>query len=168
MASVVFMGVSGCGKSSLARAVSAASGLPFVEGDDFHSQASQAKMRQGMALTDADRQGWLEALAAQLRARPQGVLLTCSALKRAYRQVLRAASPGLRFVFLDLDLPTAHARVASRAGHVFPAGLVASQFLALERPDGELGVLQLDAVQPVAALCAQVVRWMDAPAAQVP
>jgi gluconokinase len=80
---IVIMGVAGCGKSSLGAAVAAAEALPLVEGDDFHSPASRDKMSRGVALTDADRAGWLDTLGEQLRAHPGGVVLTCSALKRS-------------------------------------------------------------------------------------
>jgi gluconokinase len=89
--SVVVMGVAGCGKSSLGAALARAEGAPLIEGDEHHSRANLEKMQRGEPLSDADRAGWLEALAAELRARPVGAVLTCSALKRAYRERLRAA-----------------------------------------------------------------------------
>ena len=160
--SVVFMGVAGCGKSSLAQAVASSAALPLVEGDDFHSAESQNKMRQGLALTDADRAGWLDALGAQLQAHPQGVLLTCSALKKDYRDRLRSASPGLRFVFLEIGRAQAHARVEARAAsHLFPPSLVDSQFATLESPEGEVGVLKVQATEPIAILSALVRDWMQ-------
>ena len=91
---VVVMGVAGCGKSSLGSALAQAEGLPLIEGDDHHSPASREKMRQGIALTDADREGWLATLGQLLQAQPQGVVLTCSALKKVYRDRLRSACPG--------------------------------------------------------------------------
>jgi gluconokinase len=160
--SIVFMGVSGCGKSSLAAAVAAEFGLPLVEGDDFHSARNREKMSAGVALTDADRDEWLATLGRQLRAHPDGVVLTCSALKRAYRDRLRAASPGLRFVFLDLPRDEATRRVAARAAsHFFSASLVDNQFATLESPIGEEGVLRVDALAPVDELQRQVGRWLD-------
>jgi gluconokinase len=159
--SLVLMGVAGCGKSSLGRAVAHDHGLPLVEGDDFHDEASRDKMRRGIALHDADRSGWLQTLARQVRARPDGVVLTCSALKRAYRDQLRAAAPGLRFVFLDIARETAHERVAARAGtHFFSLSLVDSQFATLESPIGEPGVLRVDACAPLAFLRQQVTDWL--------
>ena len=123
--SLVIMGVAGCGKSSLGAAVAHATGLSLVEGDDFHSPASRAKMSQGIALTDADRDGWLSVLGEQLRAHPQGLVLTCSALKLAYRARLRQAAPGLRFVFLDISREESQARVSARAQqHFFSTTLV--------------------------------------------
>ena len=159
--SLVIMGVAGCGKSSLGAVVARAADLVLVEGDDFHSPASRAKMSQGIALTDADRDGWLSLLGAQLRAHPQGLVLTCSALKRAYRDRLRQASPGLRFVFLDIGREQAQARVAARATqHFFSTSLVDSQFTTLEDPAGETGVLRVDALEPLNRLQSQVNTWL--------
>ena len=161
--SLVIMGVAGCGKSSLGAAVAKATGLALVEGDDFHSPVSRAKMSQGIALTDADRDGWLEVLGGQLRARPEGLVLTCSALKRAYRERLRQAAPGLRFVFLDIGREQAQARVAARAAeHFFSTTLVDSQFATLENPTGEPGVLRVDALKSLSQLQAEVTAWLVA------
>ena len=157
---IVVMGVSGCGKSHVGALIAQRLGLPLVEGDEFHPEANRARMNQGIALTDADRAGWLQVLGEQLRARPAGAVLTCSALKLAYRERLRAAAPGLRFAWLDLSPAAAEARVAQRAAHFFPAGLVATQFEALEPPLGEAGVLRLDALQPPPALAEQVADWL--------
>ena len=104
------MGVAGCGKSSLGAALARATGGRLVEGDDFHSDENRERMRQGIALTDADRVHWLDALAAQLRANRHGAVLTCSALKAAFRDKLRAASPGLAFVHLQISPHDAAAR----------------------------------------------------------
>ena len=158
--SVVFMGVAGCGKSSLASAVARAEGLPLVEGDDFHSAANRAKMHAGIALSDEDRNGWLSVLCEQLQMAPQGIALTCSALKKKYRDRLRRASPGLRFVFLALTREMAQERVAARSGHFFSADLVASQFAALEPPIDEANVLQVDASASVEQLERQVCAWL--------
>lgn len=161
MQSLVVMGVAGCGKSSLGQAVAHAIGRPLVEGDDFHSESNRAKMRAAVPLTDADRGGWLDALAQELARHRDGVVLTCSALKRLYRERLRAASPGLRFAFLELDEAASRERVAARAGaHLFPAALVASQFATLESPVGEPGVLRLDATRPLDQLRDETLRWL--------
>jgi gluconokinase len=160
--SVVVMGVAGCGKSSVGAALAGACDLPLIEGDDYHTEASRDKMRRGIALEDADRDGWLTALGQALLAHPSGAVLTCSALKRAYRQRLRAASPGLRFVFLDLDKALALQRVAARSSHFFSANLVDSQFATLESPVGEPGVLRLDAAEPIESLSAQAAAWVKA------
>jgi gluconokinase len=157
---LVVMGVAGCGKSSLGQQSAAALGLPLLEGDDFHPAANVAKMRGGMALSDDDRAAWLDTLAAQLTARTDGVVLTCSSLKRRYRERLRAAAPGLRFVFLQLSREQARDRVAARPGHLFPVSLVDSQFEALEDPSAEPGVLALDATRPLPELVDAVAHWV--------
>jgi gluconokinase len=160
--SVVIMGVAGSGKSSLAAALAAALRWPLIEGDDFHLSDSRAKMRQGIALADADRLQWLVRLGHELAQHPHAVL-ACSALRRAYRDQLRAASPGLRFVFLQIEPDAARRRVAAReAEHLFPASLVGSQFDALEPPLGEDGVLTLDATQAPPLLAERALQWMDA------
>lgn len=161
MNSIVIMGVAGCGKSSLGAVVARATGLPLVEGDDHHSASNREKMQSGVPLTDADRDGWLATLCEQLRAHPQGVVLTCSALKRAYRARLRQAAPKLGFVFMDITREQAQRRVAARAhAHIFPSALVDSQFATLESPLGEHGVLQVDAMAPLPQLQAEVTLWL--------
>ncbi len=157
---LVVMGVSGCGKSTVARRCASSLGLPFLEGDDHHPEHNVRKMRQGTPLSDEDRAGWLATLARQLQAHPQGAVLACSALKRAYRDVLRAAQPGLRFVFLDISPTEANARVAGRTGHFFSAALVRSQFDALEPPVEEAHVLQLNATHTVPLLVEQITGWV--------
>lgn len=158
--SVVFMGVAGCGKSTVAAAVASAVGLPLVEGDDFHSASNLDKMRRGIALTDDDRDDWLGTLSESLRSSSGGIFLTCSALKRKYRDRLRQAAPGLRFVFLELSPEAAQARVAARASHFFSADLVASQFAALESPVGEPKVLRVDATVALDTLKSQIAEWL--------
>ncbi|WP_280817366.1 gluconokinase [Variovorax sp. TBS-050B] len=160
---IVVMGVSGCGKSTLGAALAEDFGLPLIEGDDYHLPASVEKMRQGIPLTDADRAGWLDVLGQALAAAPGGAVLTCSALKRAYRDRLRAAVPALHFVFMAIERDEAERRVAAREGageHMFPASLVDSQFATLESPVGEPGVVAVDATAPTAQLVAQVRREM--------
>jgi gluconokinase len=155
---VVVMGVSGCGKSAVGQRLADALGLPLIEGDSFHSAGNIAKMQQGMALTDDDRAGWLAALGQELSRHPGGAVLTCSALKRSYRDSLRAAAPGLRFVHLALSQQDALQRVAGRAGHFYPPSLVASQFEALEDPAGEPGVIAVDALLPLSVVTDQALR----------
>lgn len=155
------MGVAGCGKSSLGAAVAESLDRPLIEGDNFHSAANRNKMSQGIALTDADREGWLDTLCAQLRAHPEGAVMTCSALKKVYRDRLRQAAPGLRFAFLEISRNDALSRVQARAkAHFFSTSLVDSQFATLEVPTGEFGVLRLNAMAPLAELQAQVSAWL--------
>ena len=160
MTTLVVMGVSGCGKSRIGAMVAERLGVPLVEGDQFHSEANLALMRDGVPLTDAHRVDWLDRLGAELELRPGGAVLTCSALKASYRDRLRAAAPGLRFAWLDLDAASAQARVAQRSAHFFPAGLVATQFDALESPLNETGVLRVDALAPPQAIAEHIVRWI--------
>ena len=157
---MVFMGVSGCGKSSLGAAVARKEGLQLVEGDDFHSAANRIKMNQGIALNDDDREDWLTALSEQLRSSPNAIVLTCSSLKLKYRDRLRQAQPDLRFVFLSLTPEEARARVQARASHFFSESLVDSQFESLEPPEGEPNVLQVDATAPLHLLQSQVSMWL--------
>jgi gluconokinase len=157
---VVVMGVSGCGKSAVGDGIAAELGLPMIEGDAFHPPANIEKMRQGQPLQDADRAGWLARLGEELARHPQGAVLACSALKRAYRDVLRAHAPGLRFIHLDLSQDEAMRRVAQRGGHFYPPSLVASQFAALEDPAREPGVLTVDATLPLAAITRQAAQWL--------
>jgi gluconokinase len=132
---IVVMGVSGSGKTAVGGAIAARLGLPLVEGDAFHPPANVAKMSSGTPLTDEDRWPWLDAIAAAIREAPGGVVVACSALRKAYRDRLRtAAGRPLLFVFLDGKRETIAARLAARKGHFMPASLLDSQFATLERP----------------------------------
>jgi gluconokinase len=161
---IVVMGVSGCGKSSLAEALAQDLGCTMLEGDVFHPAANQAKMAQGTPLTDQDRAGWLVTLGEELaRSSDKHIVLSCSALKQSYRDTLRSYRQNLRYVYLDISPATALARVSSRAvadGHFFPATLVDNQFATLEVPTGEAGVLTVDATAPLPELVAQVRAWL--------
>ena len=132
---VVAMGVSGCGKTSVGERLAAVLGWPFDEGDRHHLPASVAKMSAGVPLEDADRWPWLEELARLIAAHEaagRSSVLACSALKRAYRDVLRTGAPLVRFLHLHGDRAVLQARLDARKGHFFPADLLASQFAALE------------------------------------
>jgi len=159
---VVVMGVAGCGKSAIGQRIAHLLGLPLIEGDEFHPPRNIEKMRQGLALDDQDRAGWLEQLGLELMRHPGGAVLTCSALKRAYRDSLRAAAPGLRFVHLHLSQEQALQRVAGRGNHFYPPSLVASQFEALEDPAAEPGVLVVDAALPEEQVARHAAQWLDA------
>jgi gluconokinase len=161
------MGVAGSGKSTLGAAIAERMSWPMIEGDDFHSDENKAKMRAGVPLSDADRLGWLRSLARELRQRPDGAVLTCSALKRSYRDLLRAGSAGLAFVFLDISEDQALGRVRTRGQHFFSPQLMHSQFETLEPPVNEPGVLRLDAELPLQMLLDQTVEWLTANSGQV-
>lgn len=148
VSAIVVMGVAGCGKSSVAHALAARLGGRFIEGDAFHPATNVEKMRRGIGLVDADRWGWLDRLAAELkdaRERGERVVVACSALKRRYRERLRLGSPAVGFVFLSLPQEEAAKRVGTRAGHFMPNSLVASQFADLEAPIDEAAILTVDA-----------------------
>jgi gluconokinase len=159
---VVVMGVAGCGKSVVATELAQRLALPLIEGDDFHPPDNIAKMRQGMPLADEDRAGWLAQLAQQLRSYPGGAILTCSALKRSYRERLREATPALHFLHLSLTPHQALERVAARTDHFYPPSLVASQFETLEDPRSEPRVRALDATQHVDRLVDDAAAWLRA------
>lgn len=160
---MVVMGVSGCGKSSLGQALALARGQPFIEGDAHHGPSNLAKMAAGQPLTDEDRLPWLRRLATEMADQPQGAVLSCSALKRHYRDLLRAAVPDLCFVWLEISQADALARVARRgSAHFFDPGLVASQFASLEPPLGEADVIALDARLELPVLCALALQTRPA------
>lgn len=135
---VVVMGVSGSGKSTVGVELAGRLGVRFVDGDDLHPEANRAKMAAGVPLTDDDRWPWLDGVRDVLAAGLSGdggVVVACSALRRAYRDRLRAAGAGVRFAYLRVDRADVLARVSGRSGHFFPPALVASQFETLEEPD---------------------------------
>ncbi|MEV5045991.1 gluconokinase [Streptomyces griseoincarnatus] len=139
---VVVMGVAGTGKTTIGPLLAARLGVPYAEGDDFHPQSNIAKMSAGTPLTDDDRWPWLDAIGdwAQGRAGLGGVV-SCSALKRSYRDRLRAAAPGVVFVHLSGDRALVEDRMSHRQGHFMPTALLDSQFATLQplEPD-EAGV----------------------------
>jgi gluconokinase len=138
---VVVMGVSGSGKTTIARGVADRLGLRLVEGDELHPAANVAKMASGVPLDDEDRRPWLDAVAERLEP---GVVVTCSALKRSYRDRLRAAAPDLIVLYLDVPREVLAARVAHRVHEYMPATLLDSQLATLEKPLNENGVVVLD------------------------
>ena len=134
------MGVSGCGKSTVASRLAHRLGWEFAEADRFHSPANVAKMASGVALDDADRLPWLDGIAAWIDARRREgrrCVVACSALKRAYRERLAAGHDDLRFVILRGDYDTIAARLGGRAGHYMPPSLLRSQFDTLEEPHAD-------------------------------
>lgn len=158
---VVVMGVAGCGKSAVGRLVADQLALPLIEGDDFHPPGNILRMQQGIPLTDDDRADWLRQLGAELARHPAGVVLTCSALKAAYRDSLRAAAQGLQFVHLAISQAESLRRVSVRPGHFYPPSLVASQFEALQDPAAEPGVLTLEGDASLEVLAQRAVVWLS-------
>jgi gluconokinase len=167
-ARVVVMGVSGCGKTSVGRALAAATGWRYVEGDELHPPENVARMAAGTPLTDADRQGWLEKIASAIAAaaqRGEGLVVTCSALKRRYRDLLRGGAPDLRFVHLQGPRELLAERMAARQGHYMPPSLLDSQLEALEPPQPDEAALGLPIGPAPAALAAVAEAWLRACAA---
>jgi gluconokinase len=147
---VVVLGVTGSGKSTVGLALAERMGVPFGDADDFHGAANVAKMASGVPLDDDDRGPWLRAIGVWLAEHADtGAVASCSALKRRYRDVLRDAAPGVRFVHLHGDRETVTRRVASRTGHFMPESLVDSQFAALEELQPDEGGMVVDFARPV-------------------
>ncbi len=168
---IVVMGVSGCGKSTLAQALADRLRLAMVDGDDLHLPESIRKMSTGIALEDDDRWPWLDRIGEYLAASDTGDgpgrVVACSALKRAYRDRIRAQADDVVFVFLHGDAHTIHQRMAARVGHYMRPGLLESQLRTLEVPGAvETDVLHLGIDQPVEALVARTLEALalDAPA----
>jgi gluconokinase len=162
---VVVMGVSGSGKSTVGALLAARLGLPFVDGDDLHPQANVAKMASGMPLADADRWGWLDAV-AQVLTRPGGAVVAASALKRAYRDRVRAGAPGTRFVLLHGTHELLHSRITGRVDHFMPSTLLASQLATLEPLEPDERGLEYDvALEPaaIAEAAASAIAAHDGP-----
>jgi gluconokinase len=159
---LVVMGVAGSGKSTLGAQLANVLQTELIEGDDYHPASNVAKMAAGIALGDADRWPWLERLGQQLRDSRGNAVLSCSALKRPYRDLLRRMVPGLCVVYIEISPEKASERVGARAGHVFPGSLVASQFQALEPPRDEPDVFSVDARQPTATQVDAVLAWLTA------
>jgi gluconokinase len=160
----VIMGVCGCGKSTVGAALARAFDVAFIEGDAYHPAPNVIKMSAGEPLTDDDRAGWLQALAREIaaaRARGEGIVVSCSALKRRYRDQLRQADPDLRFAHLQGPRGMIAARMQTRIGHYMPISLLDSQLRDLEPlQPGESG-LTLDTTQPPDALVASIIVSTD-------
>ena len=160
---IVVMGVSGSGKSTVARTLATELGLCMVDGDDWHLPESVAKMRSGIALEDADRWPWLDRigryLAEDSQQSAQGRIVACSALKRAYRDRIRQLAPAVRFIFLDGEPELIRQRMALRIGHYMQPELLASQLQTLERPQpDEVDVIAIDIQDPPEQLVALAIR----------
>ena len=160
---IVVMGVSGSGKSTLARALAEAWNWDFQEGDELHPPAHIDKMRAGLALDDDDRRPWLERVAAWIAAelaRGRDGVVTCSALRRRYRDRLRRAGAGVRFVCIELPPAELERRLRLRR-HFMPASLLDSQLRTLEVPDAAENVLVVAGEDATADIVATVRRWLE-------
>ena len=146
---IVVMGVSGSGKSTVGAALAQRLRVPFADADDFHPAANIAKMSAGHPLDDDDRYPWLERIGQWLANHPEGGVMSCSALKRAYRDQLRRHAPQTEFLHLYGTPEVIGRRQASRPGHFMPASLLQSQFDTLEPLDPDEGGLVIDVDQAV-------------------
>jgi gluconokinase len=160
--SVVVMGVSGSGKSTVADLLASQLGCPLLEGDSLHSAHNIERMAAGHALTDADRHDWLAAIARRLAAAASAghfLVASCSALKRSYRDVLRQPDPRLVFVYLKGDMALIRARLARRQHHFMPPALLESQFQTLEEPSPDEHAIECSiALSPDAMVAAILPR----------
>ncbi len=159
---VVVMGVSGSGKSTVGAALAQRLRVPFGDADDFHPQANIDKMASGHALDDDDRRPWLEAIGSWLaeRAGTTGGVVTCSALKQSYRDLIRDAAPTAVFVHLEGSREVIARRQASRPGHFMPASLLDSQFDTLEDLGEDEAGVAVDVAQSVDDIVAEAATWV--------
>ncbi len=159
------MGVTSTGKTTVGRLLAERTGWRFAEGDAYHPAANVAKMRSGIPLEDEDRWPWLAAIARDIaawRRAGESAIVTCSALKRAYREVLRRAGP-LRFVHLTGDPELLAARIAARRGHYMPPSLLPSQLATLEPPESEPDVVTFDVAPPPAEIASAILSRLGIP-----
>lgn len=160
---LIVMGVSGSGKSSVARLLAERLGVDYIEGDDDHPPQNIAKMEAGEPLDDADRQGWLTILKDRLRhtaSEKRSLVLTCSALKRRYRDLLRKGDPQLIIIYLHGDRDLIASRMAARSRHFMPSSLLDSQFRDLEPPGDDERTIRLDVRHTPEALVEQAIRQL--------
>jgi gluconokinase len=158
---LILMGVSGCGKSTIAAILASRLQWPFEEGDALHPQANIEKLAAGHPLTDADRWPWLAKVADWVGERldaGQNGLITCSALKRSYRDLINRRGSGVMFVFLAGSKETIAARLAARHGHFMRASLLDSQFADLEEPAPDEPAIRVDIRPPAAEIAEQIVE----------
>lgn len=161
MTVVIIMGVSASGKTTVGVPLAKQLGWRFQEGDDLHPPANIAKMKSGTPLTDEDRSPWLHAIAALIdQWRAQGVsgVITCSALKRAYRDILIGDRPDVRLVYLQGERDLLVQRAAARHGHFMPASLLDSQLATLEEPGPDEHPITVHIGPPPEALVAEIIR----------
>ena len=159
----IVMGVSGSGKTTVAAMLAGALGVAFLEGDELHPRANVEKMRSGTPLTDEDRWPWLRAIAARIdqwRAAGQAGVVTCSALKRAYRDILIGDRPEVRLVYLRGSHQLIHERMAARHEHFMPVGLLDSQFATLEEPGPDERPIVVDVGGTPEQIVAEILRQL--------
>ena len=162
---IIVMGVSGSGKSTVGEKLAAALDLPFLEGDSLHPKANVDKMASGIPLQDEDRWPWLDTIGERLATAENGIIVSCSSLKKSYRERLRNASQGpLLFAFLDGSFDVLHEHMGHRTGHFMPVTMLESQLATLESPVGEPFVFRADVADPIEKIVAESLSWVQSTA----
>ncbi|MDR6432358.1 gluconokinase [Brucella pseudogrignonensis] len=158
---IIVMGVSGSGKSTVGEKLAGALNLPFLEGDSLHPKSNVDKMVAGIPLQDEDRWPWLDQIGERLASAHNGIVVSCSSLKKSYRDRMRAASGGpLMFVFLDGSFDVLHQHMGQRTGHFMPVKMLESQLATLESPVGEALVFRADVADPIEKIVAESLDWV--------
>lgn len=168
---VVVMGVSGCGKTTVGKLLARQLKAEFLEGDELHPPRNIERMASGIALTDNDRRDWLLAIAQQLadaRAGRHALVVSCSALKHSYRDMLRTAASQLAFVHIHASRELLEDRLKARSGHFMPSSLLDSQLQTLEPPGPQEHAITLDAALSPAEITTQAAAWLALPAPVAP
>ncbi len=159
---IIVMGVSGSGKSTVGEKLASALNLPFLEGDSLHPKANVDKMASGIPLQDEDRWPWLDKIGERLATAENGIIASCSSLKKSYRDRLRNASRGpLLFVFLDGSFDVLYEHMGHRTGHFMPVAMLESQLATLESPVGEPLVFRADVADPIEKIVAASLNWVQ-------
>ncbi|WP_421521785.1 gluconokinase [Ochrobactrum quorumnocens] len=162
---IIVMGVSGSGKSTVGEKLAAALVLPFLEGDSLHPKTNVDKMASGIPLQDEDRWPWLDTIGERLATAENGIIVSCSSLKKSYRDRLRNASDGpLLFVFLDGSFDVLYEHMGHRIGHFMPVTMLESQLATLESPVGEPFVFRADVADPIEKIVAESLSWVQSTA----
>ncbi len=165
---IIVMGVSGSGKSTVGEKLAEALNLPFLEGDSLHPKSNVDKMASGIPLQDEDRWPWLDKIGERMAVAEQGLIVSCSSLKKSYRYRLRAAVGGqLAFVFLDGSFEVLHEHMGHRTGHFMPVTMLESQLATLESPVGEPLVFRADVVDPIEKIVAESLEWLRSAKAEL-
>ncbi len=160
---LVLMGVSGCGKTTVAAILAGRLAWPFEEGDALHPPSNIAKMKEGHPLTDDDRAPWLEKVADWVDERidaGESGLITCSALKRSYRSVINRRGSGVTFVYLAGSREIIAARLMARHGHFMPSSLLDSQFADLEEPSADEPAIRIDIGPPPSTMAQAIIETL--------
>ncbi len=165
---IIVMGVSGSGKSTVGEKLAEALNLPYLEGDSLHPKSNVDKMASGIPLQDEDRWPWLDKIGERMAVAEQGLIVSCSSLKKSYRDRLRAAVGGqLAFVFLDGSFEVLHEHMGHRTGHFMPVTMLESQLATLESPVGEPLVFRADVVDPIEKIVAESLEWLRSAKAEL-